>query len=146
MQSAAARSFIKPTKLTNGFTLGTHRIDSQPFTPPGILKCFVENTWWEHIATKDFVVQLVRAHFASRHPKNNNVSSKTLKSDSSRQTGQESGPITSYPLPFWENSHFPWKIEMMEQENSKSLHLRSHVLRCKFVVLHQRDPMFYDTR
>ena len=47
----------------------TEFIDSQPFTPPRILKRFVKITWWKRIASKDFVFFLARAHFASRHPK-----------------------------------------------------------------------------
>ncbi len=137
---------MKPTKLTNVFTLENHRNHRfATFTPPGILKRFVENTWWEHIATKDSVVQLVRAHFASRHPKNNNVSLKAIKSDSSRQTCKKTWPITSYPLPIWEEITILVEDRNEEIENIKYLHLHSRVLRCKITVLHQREPIFCGT-
>ena len=78
----------------------------QPFTPPRILKPFVENAWWECITSKDFVVQLIRAHFASRHPGNNKVSSKVQKMVHHAQHIRIQDRKRRAPSRFEQKSHF----------------------------------------
>ena len=94
-----------------------------PFTAHRILLCFVQNALPKCIASKDFVGSPVRAHFASRHPKKNNVLLKTQKSEFSRQTDQESGPRTSGAKPVWAKITF--FVNMNFEETRKQQILRA---------------------